>query len=160
MAEDYKKVVGQLTKVKEEFKVAQKEEENLIRARDISVDAAKTKIKQLGLDIEEMRRSQSMAELHQAASGMITDIGGTGDTINRLDEIVQKNKNEAIGAARIARSSVDMAEINETEQERTALANAALAEFAAANGLAIKQKDNAPVEPAQKTMGAAPVQNA
>lgn len=142
----------QLAQVTTDLATLMQEEQNLIRARDVSVKAARDKIESISRNIEEMRRNQGLAELHQAASGLITDIGGTGDTINRLDEIVERNKNEAAGAARIAQSNIHMDEINETQTEHDALANAALAKFAARKNKNISSTE---VESTQKTMGPA-----
>ena len=62
----------------------------LVKARDVSVKTAKDRIEQLVRDLDEMKSTKAMAELNEMASGMITDIGGSGDTLNRLEEMVEE----------------------------------------------------------------------
>ncbi len=84
-----------------------------------------------------MRMNQAMAEIHEMASGMISSIGGAGDTLNRLHEMVEEERTKAAGRARIAKDSVDMTGIEVKEAELTALADQALADFAAREGISI-----------------------
>ena len=57
--------------------------------------------------------------------------GGAGDTLNRLEGMVNEERDKAAGRARVAKDSVDMSGINLKEAEMTALADQALADFAA-----------------------------
>jgi hypothetical protein len=95
-----------------------------------------------------------MAELNEMAAGMIGTLGGSGDTLNRLEEMVEEERSKAAGRARVARDSVDMSGTVLQEAEQKALADMALADFAAAEG--IELKSDAPASetpPAQGTMG-------
>jgi hypothetical protein len=85
---------------------------------------------------------------------MITTIGGSGDTLNRLHEMVEEERNRAAGRARVARDAVDMSQVELKEAEMTALADQALADFAAREGISI-QGAAAP-QPAERSMGANP----
>ena len=76
------------------------------------------------------------------ASGMISDIGGSGDNLNRLGEIVEEERTKAAGRARVAKDSMDLSDINMKQSEQDALAEMALADFAAAEGIAIEKTDN------------------
>ncbi|MBT8037137.1 MAG: hypothetical protein KJO21_06295 [Verrucomicrobiae bacterium] len=107
----------------------------LVKARDISVKSAKKKIEELARNIDDMKVQKTMAELNEMASGMVTDIGGSGDTLNRLEEMVTDERNKAAGRARVARDSMDMDEIHMQAAESEALAEMALADFAAAEGI-------------------------
>lgn len=124
-----------------DLNIAVKKEDDLTKARNFAIAKAKKNISDIERNLSEMKRQENIATLHQAASGMITDIGGTGDNINRIAETVEKRKNEAIGAARVAQNSLDMSEVNISEQEHKALAANALAQFAAENGIEIKQPE-------------------
>ncbi len=91
------------------------------------------------------------------AAGMIQQIGGSGDTLGRLSEMVEEDRQRAAGRARVARDSLDTGDILMKEAEQKALADQALADFAAKEGIAVD-----PVAPAtptteqrQKTMGPA-----
>lgn len=135
--------------------------EDLIKARDVSIKAAQAKIEGLKNTITDMRMKQATAEMSEMASGMISSIGGAGDTLSRLQEMVGEERDKAAGRARIARDSIDMTEVKVKDSEQKALADQALADFAAQEGLVL---DNGPVSAAApspvleakpKTMGPA-----
>jgi len=116
----------------------------LIKARDVSVKEAKDKIESLRRGIDDMKVQTAVAELNEMASGMVSSIGGSGDTLNRLEEIVEDQRTQAAGRARVARDSMDMSEINMKESEQDALAEMALADFAAGEGIEIEPSEAAP----------------
>ena len=131
----------------------------LVKARDVSVKTAKKKIEELARNIDDMKVQKAMAELNEMASGMITEIGGSGDTLNRLEEMVEDERNKAAGRARVARDTVNMEDINMQAAEEEALAEMALADFAAAEGIELEKTEAAPEtsekkpETTQGTMG-------
>jgi hypothetical protein len=85
------------------------------------------------------------------ASGMISNIGGSGDTLNRLEAMVEEERTHAAGRARVARDSIDMTQVDMRESEMNALADQALADFAAREGLSVPG-EQAPA-PAPRSMG-------
>jgi len=109
----------------------------LVKARDVSIRAAKEKIAALKSSISEMKIKTAEAELTEMAAGMITDIGGSGDTLSRLQEMVEEEKQLAAGKARVAKDSLSADDIEVQEIEQKALADQALADFAASEGLAL-----------------------
>lgn len=113
----------------------------LVKARDVSVKTAKKKIQELARNIDDMKVQKAMAELNEMASGMITEIGGSGDTLNRLEEMVEDERNKAAGRARVAKDSIDMGDVDMKVAEEEALAEMALADFAAAEGIELEAKD-------------------
>ncbi|MBA3686990.1 MAG: PspA/IM30 family protein [Planctomycetes bacterium] len=130
----------------------------LVKARDVAIGAAKAKIESLKGAIQDMRMKRAMAEMNEMASGMIAQVGGSGDTLNRLHEMVEEERTKAAGRARVARDSMDMTEVHLKEAEQNALADQALAEFAAKEGIAMPAGTVAPAAmpasaPAAKTMG-------
>ena len=127
---------------------------NLVRARDVAVNAARSKIEGLKGAINDMRMKKAVAEMNEMASGMIGEIGGSGDTLNRLHEMVEEERTKAAGRARVARDSLDMSQINVKEAEMNALADQALADFAAAEGLSLGDEVAAPA--ASRSMGSTP----
>jgi hypothetical protein len=82
------------------------------------------------------------------ASGMITSIGGAGDTLNRLHDMVEEERTKAAGRARVAKDSIDMTNVEVREAELNALADQALADFAAREGISIPGE----AAPAPRTM--------
>jgi phage shock protein A len=126
---------------------------NLIRARDIAVSSARAKIEGLKGAINDMRMKQAMAEIHEMSAGMVANLGGGGDTLNRLEEMIEEERNEAAGRARVARDALDMTDVKVKEAEMTALADQALADFAAREGLTLPGAESAPAAP--RAMGSA-----
>lgn len=137
-----KKVDAEHDEVKVQLEDAEKHYKELIRARDVSVKEAKAKIEELRRGIDDMKVKKAVAELNEMASGMINEIGGSGDNLNRLSEIVEDERTKAAGRARVAKDSMDLTEINMKESEQEALAEMALADFAAAEGIEIEKTDN------------------
>lgn len=109
----------------------------LLRARDVSVKAARDKIEGLRRGISDMKIQKAVAELNEMAAGMISEIGGSGDTLNRLTELVGEEREKAAGRARVAKDSVDVSNIKEMEAEHKAMEDMALADFAAEEGLVL-----------------------
>ena len=113
----------------------------LIRARDVTIKAARTKIESLKAGLDDLKIKRATAELSEMASGMISQIGGAGDTLDRLENMVQEERAKAAGRARIARDSLNTGDFQIKEAEQKALADQALADFAAKEGIAL---DSAP----------------
>ena len=130
---------------------------DLLKARDVAVSSAKAKIESLRSSISDMKMKQAMAELTEMASGMISNIGGSGDTLDRLTNMVEEERNKAAGRARVARDSMDMSGVQIKEAEQNALADQALADFAAKEGIALEPASGTAAQPAAdapvKTMG-------
>jgi phage shock protein A len=131
---------------------------NMLKARDVAVAGARAKIESLRGAIADMRMKSAMAEMHEMAAGMIGEIGGSGDTLNRLHEMVEEERQKAAGRARVAKDSVDMTDVDLKEAEMNALADQALADFAAREGLALGADEPPPAATRKmgKTSEAAP----
>jgi len=132
----------------------------LLSARDVAINAARTKIETLKRDLGDLKVKKAMAELTEMASGMVTKIGGSGDTLDRLHKMVQEDKEKAAGRVRVARDSMDMSEVRLNEAENKALADQALADFAAAEGTPMPSS-GASTPPVKEMGGAAesPIRN-
>lgn len=126
----------------------------LIKARDVSVRAAQAKIESLKSSLDDLKIKKATAELTEMASGMITSIGGSGDTLDRLHKMVEEEREHAAGRARVARDTLNTTDLAVKDEEQKALAEQALADFAAKEGLSIDSGSAAtpPAEPV-KTMG-------
>ena len=138
LALQLQKVDREHDEVRAQMEEADTRYKELVKARDVSVKQAKDRIEQLSRDLDEMKSTRAMADLNEMASGMITEIGGSGDTLNRLEEMVEEERTKAAGRARVARDQIDMSGINETAAEQEALAELALADFAAAEGIELE----------------------
>jgi phage shock protein A len=144
--------------IRTQMEEAEKTYKELLSARDVSVKAAREKIESLKRGINEAKIAQATAELNEMASGMINEIGTAGDTLNRLEEIVREDKEKAAGRARVAKDSIDLSGIAVKAGEQAAMEDMALADFAAAEGIAISRpvaaSDTGSTE-TTKTMGPA-----
>lgn len=137
-------VQRELEEDRQQLEQAEKTYRELIKARDVAVRAAQAKIEALRHSLNDLRVKKATAELAEMASGMVSQIGGAGDTLDRLTRMVNEEREAAAGRVRIARDSVDMAEISIKEGEQKALADQALADFAAKEGIALEGQSSIP----------------
>src|SRR5215468_2805208 len=137
---------------------AEKTYKDLVKARDVAITTARQKIEALKSGINDLKMKRALAELTEMASGMITGIGSSGETLDRLHNIVEEERQKAAGRARVARDSMDTSGIEMKEAEQKALADQALADFAAKEGIALEPSVSsdpqaAPSASATKSMG-------
>ena len=134
---------------------AEKTYQELLRARDAAVTAARSKIEEITRGLREVQIKQATAELNEMAAGLVAEMGGSGETLNRLHEIVEEQREQAAGRARVARDSMDLTNVKAMESEQKALQDMTLADFAAAEGIALPGAATAEPAPATKAMGPA-----
>jgi phage shock protein A len=130
-------VQRELTENRAQLQQAETTLNELIKARNAAVKAAEAKIQALKSSLDDLKVKKATAELTEMASGMITSIGGSGDTLDRLHKMVEEERETAAGRARIARDSLNTTDFDIKEDEQRALAEMALADFAAKEGLSI-----------------------
>ena len=151
-------VTTQLKENRAQLESAEKTYQELVRAREVSMRAAQDKIEALKFGLSDLKIKNATAELNEMAAGMVQKIGGSGDTLGRLSEMVEEDRQRAAGRARVAKDSLDVTGFHMKEAEQKALADQALADFAAKEGLALEPsapaaKTTAPAESPVKTMG-------
>jgi phage shock protein A len=151
----------ELTENRIQLQQAEETYQSLVKSRDTAVQAAKAKIEALQHSIQDMKTQKAMAELTEMAAGMTTSIGGSGDTLDRLKTMVDEERTNAAGKARVARDTLGMTEVQMKEAEQKALADQALADFAAREGITLPPTGNAEstaptTEPPGKSMGPIP----
>lgn len=148
-------VTRELAENRTQLQQAEDTYKNLVKARDVAISAAKAKIDSLKQSIDELKIQKAQAELSEMASGMITSIGGSGDTLDRLHGMVEEERTKAAGRARVARDSLNTTDLQMKEAEQHALADQALADFAAQQGIALDGPAGvaSTAAPAEKTMG-------
>jgi len=147
-------VTRELDENRKQLEQAETTYKDLLKARDVAVASARAKIESLKSSISDLKMKKAMAELTEMASGMISNIGGSGDTLDRLQTMVEEERTKAAGRARVARDSMDMSGIQLKESEQNALADQALADFAAKEGIALDPAPGATTgESPVKTMG-------
>jgi phage shock protein A len=116
---------------------AEKTYQALRRARDVAIKSAQAKIEALRFSLDDLKIKKATAELNEMATGMITQIGGSGDTLARLQNLIEEERQSAAGRARVARDSLDMSGVAMKEAEQKALEEQALADFAANEGITV-----------------------
>ena len=148
-------VTRELEENRKQLEQAEKTYQELIRAREVSVRAAQAKIESLRSGLDDLKIKKATAELAEMASGMVSQIGGAGDTLDRLTKMVDEERQQAAGRARVAKDSIDTSDISLKEAEQQALAQQALADFAAKEGIAFDATPSATpeAEPPAKSMG-------
>jgi phage shock protein A len=151
-------VTRELEENRKQLEQAEATYKDLLKARDVAVSNARGKIESLKSSISDLKMKRALAELTEMASGMISSIGGSGDTLDRLQNMVEEERTKAAGRARVAKDSMDMSGIQLKEAEQNALADQALADFAAKEGIALEPANNADAaspgtEGSTKTMG-------
>jgi len=151
-------VKEQLEENRQQLEAAEQTYQKLVKTRDVAVTEARAKIESLKRMISETELMEAQAELQEMAQGMISSIGGTGDTISRVEEYLTERRDKAAGRARVASSSIDISEVQLKEAEQEAMADQALAEFASAYGLDLGPAEVTPesapaAEPPVREMG-------
>jgi phage shock protein A len=131
-------VERELTENRTQLEQAETTYRELLKARDVSVKAAQAKLAELKHSIDDLKIRKATAELTEMASGMITSIGGSGDTLDRLHKMVEEEREYAAGRARVARDTLNAADFVVKEEEHKALAEQALKDFALKEGMATK----------------------
>ena len=153
-----KTVKEQLDENRTQLQAAEDTYKKLVSSRDVAVHDAQAKIESLKRMLTETEMLEAQAELQEMAQGMISSIGSSGDTMNRLDEYLTERRDKAAGRARVAASTIDTSQVKLMAAEQEALADQALTEFAAANGLempAAPAEEKAAAMPPAKDMGPA-----
>lgn len=138
-------VKQQLDENQQQLQLQEKAFKDLERARDISVREAQQKIEKLQAMVSETEMLEAQAELSEMAKGMISSIGGTGDTIARVSELVQERRDKAAGRARVSTGQIDTSGIQLKENEQAALGEQALAEFTSVYGIDSASGETVPV---------------
>lgn len=123
----------------------------LVRARDVAFSIARAKIESLKSGISDLKMKRAMAEITEMASGMVTELGGSGDTLNRLESMVEEERYKAAGRVRVAVDSLDLHDVHIKEAEQSALAEQALAQFEASRPSPRVSEGNAAVPITQST---------
>jgi phage shock protein A len=128
-------VKSQLDENQQQLEIAEKTFKDLERSRDVAIREAQGKIEKLQALVSETQMLEAQADLQEMAKGMIGGIGGSGDTVNRVTELLHERRDKAAGKARVAAGSYDNTDMQMKESEQEALGDAALAEFMSMSGM-------------------------
>lgn len=135
-------VKTQLDENREQLVASEDTYKKLLKTRDVAVSEAQAKIEKLKRLMSEAEMMEAQAELQEMAKGMVSQIGGGGDTLNRVEEYLNERRDKAAGRARVASSTIDTSQIEIKEAEQGALAEQALADFETAYGIKGNSTEN------------------
>lgn len=107
----------------------------LIGARDAAIQNAQSRMEALRFMLDDLKLKRASAELTGMASGLVIRVGEAGDTLTRLQQIIEQERDKAAGKARLARDSLNAGGMVLQEREQKALEEQALAEFVATEGI-------------------------
>jgi phage shock protein A len=154
-----KELTVQLEENRQQLVQGEETYKKLLKARDVSVREAQHKIEALKRLISETEMLEAQAELQEMAQGMITTIGGSGDTLSRVEEYLTERRDKAAGRSRVASSSIDTSQVELMEAEQEALGDQALAEFASAYGLDMPPVEETSAETSASSEPAPPIKD-
>jgi phage shock protein A len=137
MAYELQRVRRDLAENRSQLEDADKTYRELVMSRDTAVKTAREKIEGLRKGLDDLKMKKALAEMNEMATGMLSEIGGSGDTLDRLHQMVEEERTKAAGRARVARDSIDTTSFREDKAEREALEDMALADLAAELGMSV-----------------------
>ena len=153
IALELQRIRNELTDNRAQLIDAETTYKELTMSRDTAIKAAREKMEGLRKGLDDLKMKKALAEMNEMASGMLTQIGGSGDTLDRLHQMVEEEHTKAAGRARVAKDSIDTGRFKEQKAEREALEDIALADLAAELGMAVPGAGTAaPVTEVKKEM--------
>lgn len=127
----------ELADTHEQLRQAEETYAALVKARDEAVRAAQAKIDALRQSVDELKAKKALAALNAMAAGMTSSVGAAGATLDRLRAQVEDEADRAAGRARVAGGQIGHPDAGLRDDERKALADLALADFAAREAAAL-----------------------
>ena len=106
-----------------------------LRQAKVAQQDFQDKVRKLEKQLSQVQIKEAQAEAATALSSVAFRVGDLGDTMKTVEDILQKRYEVSAGKARVARDLVDVEAVQEKENERKALEQAALAEFLASQGI-------------------------
>jgi len=152
---------SELARNKDQYAIAEKTYQTSVKQVSLAQGEFNRKMEALKTKLNQAKINEALASATAASANMSFGIGDLGDSLGRVDEVVTERAAKAEGKIRATSDLVNAqgAEIQIKEEEQKALADQALAEFMATQGMAVPvaKETAAPAPPtdAGKTMGPA-----
>ena len=156
LARELQELKADLTTDSAELKETEEAYEANMRQAKLAQREFEDKVRRLEKQLSQVKIKEAQAEAAAALSSVAFKVGDLGDTMKRVDEILQKRYEVSAGKARVAKDMVDMEAITEKENERKALEQQALAEFLASQGIQATPAVESQPAPAAKEIGPQP----
>ena len=135
LARELQELKADLTVNSEELKETEDAYQANLRQAKVAQRDFEDKVRRLEKQLSQVKIKEAQAEAATALSSVAFKVGDLGDTMKTVEEVLQKRFEVSAGKARVARDMVDMDTVQEKENERKALEQAALAEFLASQGI-------------------------
>jgi len=135
LARELQELKADLTIDSEELKETEDAYQANLRQAKVSQHEFEDKVRRLEKQLSQVKIKEAQAEAATALSNVAFKVGDLGDTMKTVEDILQKRYQTSAGKARVAKDMVDMAHVEEKENERKALEQVALAEFLASQGV-------------------------
>jgi phage shock protein A len=135
LARELQELKADLQTDTQELKETEEAYEANLRQAKLAQREFEDKVRRLEKQLSQVKIKEAQAEASAALSSVAFKVGDLGDTMKRVDEVLQKRYEVSAGKARLARDMVDLEQVQEKENERKALEQVALAEFLASQGI-------------------------
>ena len=135
LARELQELKADLQTDSQELKETEEAYDANLRQAKVAQREFEDKVRRLEKQLSQVKIKEAQAEAASALSSVAFKVGDLGDTMKRVDEVLQKRYEVSAGKARLAKDMVDMETVQEKENERKALEQVALAEFLADQGI-------------------------
>ena len=135
LARELQELKADLETDSQELKETEQAYDANLRQAKLAQGDFEDKVRRLEKQLSQVKIKEAQAEASAALSNVAFKVGDLGDTMKRVDEVLQKRYEVSAGRARLAKDMVDMDAVEEKENERKALEQVALAEFLASQGI-------------------------
>lgn len=135
LARELQELKADLQTDSQELKETEEAYDANLRQAKLAQREFEDKVRRLEKQLSQVKIKEAQAEAASALSSVAFKVGDLGDTMKRVDEVLQKRYEISAGKARVAKDLVDMETVQEKENERKALEQVALAEFLASQGI-------------------------
>src|SRR4029453_18387723 len=135
LARELQELKSDLTTDTNELQETENAYQSNLRQAKVSQKEFEDKINRLQKQLSQVKIKEAKAEAAAALSSVAFNVGDLGDSMKTVEEVLAKRYERSAGKARVAADMVDMAKVQEKENERRALEQAALAKFLASQGI-------------------------
>jgi phage shock protein A len=153
LARELQELKADLTTDSAELKETDEAYQANMRQAKLTQREFEDKVRRLEKQLSQVKIKEAQAEAASALSSVAFKAGDLGDTMKRVDEVLQKRYEVSAGKARVAKDMVDIEAVTEKENERKALEQQALAEFLASQGIQATPAAEGQAAPAVKEIG-------
>jgi phage shock protein A len=156
LARELQELKGDLGTDTQELQETEEAYQANLRQAKLAQKEFEDKVRRFEKQLSQVQIKEAQAEAAAALGHAAFSVGDLGDTMKSVEEILDKRYERSAGKARVAKDLVDIEKVQEKENERKALEQAALAEFLASQGIQAPAATEGPsaakeIGPVQKT---------